>query len=39
MVDSNDDASAEIAKFEALADKAFFEMHKARSPRGVVTPI
>jgi hypothetical protein len=34
MAELNEDALGEIAKFEALADKAFFEMHEASSPRG-----
>ena len=34
MPNSMDDSAAEIAKYEALADRAFADMHESRSPRG-----
>jgi hypothetical protein len=34
MTKPTDESLAEIAKYEALAEKAFAEMHESRSPRG-----
>jgi hypothetical protein len=39
MAEPNEDALAEIAKFEALADKAFSDMPMGLARRAAVTPI